>query len=204
MVVILDERVSSKDDVKALGISNGDYISLEPSCRITESGYIKSRFIDDKGGIACIFAMLKYLKENNLKPKYRTILSFPFYEETGTGAAYVPQEVEEYIAVDIGLIGPGLDGNEYSVSICAKDIVQTYDYELTNRLIGYAKKADCSYAVDVFTVYSSDACAAVKGGSNLRGAVCGMAVWCSHGVERTHIDGFCNTTNLLLAYTLDI
>lgn len=204
MVVILDEKVFSKEDVKALGINNGDYISLEASCCITENGYIKSRFIDDKGGVACIFTMLKYLKDNNLKPKYRTILSFPMYEETGTGGSYVPVEVEEYVAVDIGLIGPGLDGDEYSVSICVKDIVQPYDYELTNRMIEYAKKAECKYAVDVYSVYCSDACAAIQGGNNLRGAVVGMAVWCSHGVERTHIEGLSNTTNLLLAYALDI
>ena len=204
MIIILDENVTSKDDVKNLGINNGDYISLDPSCRITDNGYIKSRFIDDKGGIACVLTMLKYLNDNNLKPKYKTLLSFPFYEETGTGGGYVPDEVEEYIAVDIGLIGPGLDGNEYSVSICAKDIVQPYDYDLTNRMIEYAKKADCKYAVDVYTVYSSDACAAVKGGNNLRGAVVGMAVWCSHGVEKTHIEGMNNTTKLLLAYVLDI
>lgn len=204
MMVILDERVSSKADVNALGIRNGDFISFDPHCRFTPSGYLKSRFIDDKGAIACCFTMLKYLTENGLKPKYRTILAFPYSEEINFGGTYVPEGVSEYVAVDIGLIGPDCDGNEYSVSICAKDNSAPYDYELTNRLIGYAEKAGCEYAVDIFYRYGTDANAAVRAGNNLRAAAFGMAVYCSHGMERTHISGLRNTVNLLLAYVLDI
>ena len=171
---------------------------------MTENGYIKSRFIDDKGAVACVFAMLKYLTENNLKPKYRTILAFPYSEEIGMGGTYVPPEVSEYVAIDIGLIGPGYDGNEYAVSICGKDAAAPYDYELTNRLINYAEKAECDYEVDIYYHYGTDATAAVRAGNNLRAGTFGMAVWCSHGMERTHISGLLNTTNLLLAYVLDI
>ncbi len=204
MLVLLDEPVSSKAQVNALGIFNGDYVSVEPRCQVTENGYLKSRFIDDKAAVACCFTMLKYLGENGLKPKYRTILAFPYEEETGMGGTYVPAEAEEYVALDIGLIGPDYDGNEFKVSICAKDNASTYDYDLTNRLIAYAQKAGCEYAVDVFFSYGTDAHAATRGGNNLRPAAFGMAVWCSHGMERTHIKGLENTMNLLLAYTLDI
>ena len=204
MMVILDEKVSSKEDVYALGIRNGDFISIDPRCQITENGFVKSRFIDDKMAIACCFAMLKYLREHNLKPKYRTMLAFPYREEIGNGGAYVPEEVAEYIAMDIGLIGPDYDGDEFKVSICAKDNAGPYDYELVNRLVAYAEKADCDYAVDVFYRYSTDGNAAVRAGNNLRAAAFGMAVYCSHGMERTHITGLENTTNLLLAYVLDI
>ena len=204
MMVILDEKISSKEDVKALGIRHGDFISVEPRCQVTEKGYIKSRFIDDKGAIACVFTMLKYLSENNLKPKYRTMLAFPYSEEIGMGGTYVPPEVSEYVAIDIGLIGPDCDGNEYAVSICGKDAAAPYDFELTNRLIGYAEKAGCDYEVDVYYHYGTDANAAVRAGNNLRAATFGMAVWCSHGMERTHISGLLNTTNLLLGYVLDI
>ena len=204
MMIILDEKVASKEDVYALGIRNGDFISVDPHCQITESGFVKSRFIDDKGAIACCFAMLKYLRENNLKPKYRTMLAFPYREEIGSGGSYVPEEVSEYVAIDIGLIGPDYDGDEYKVSICARDNAGPYDYDLVNRLIAYAQKADCDYAVDVFYRYSTDGNAAVRAGNNLRAAAFGMAVYCSHGMERTHITGLENTTNLLLAYVLDI
>lgn len=204
MVVILDEDVKSKEDVYALGIRNGDFISADPRCQVTANGYLKSRYIDDKGAIACCFEALRYLKEKGLKPRYRTLFAFPYTEEIGFGGTCVPAEVSEYVAVDIGLIGPDLDGNEFSVSICAKDAAAPYDYDLTTRLVEYAKKAECDYAVDVFYRYGTDGNAAVRAGNNLRAAAFGMAVYCSHGVERTHISGLRSTVNLLLAYILDI
>ena len=204
MMVILDEKVSSKEDVYALGIRPGDFISINPRCQVTPSGYLKSRFIDNKGAMACCFAMLKYLTDNGLKPKYRTLLAFPYTEEIGFGGTYVPEEVSEYVAMDIGLIGPDYDGSEYKVSICAKDNSAPYDYDLTSRLVSYAEKAGCDYAVDTFYRYGTDGNAAVRAGNNLRAAAFGMAVYCSHGMERTHVTGLENTTNLLLAYVLDI
>ena len=200
MMIILDERVSSKADVNALGIRHGDLISIEPRCRFTDSGYIKSRFIDDKAAVAICFTMLDYFKETGLKPKYRTILSFPYMEEQGLGGTYVPAEVSEFVAIDIGLIGPGYDGNEYAVSICAKDNGMVYDYDLTSRLIGLADKIGCNYAVDIFYHYGTDANTAIKGGNNLKAGAFGMAVYCSHGMERTHMEGIENTCDLLIAY----
>lgn len=201
--VLLDEDVHSKEDVNALGIYNGDIISIAPRFQYTEKGYVKSRFIDDKGGVAACFAALKYLTENHLKPKYNTIFAFPYYEEDGFGGSFVPKGVSEYIAVDIGLIGPFLDGDERKVSICAKDVASVYDYELTNRLIALAKDAGCAHAVDVFYRYSTDGMAAMRAGNDLRVAAFGMAVYCSHGMERTHIEGLMNTAKLLLAYVLN-
>ena len=203
-VVLLDERVSSKAEVNALGIRNGDFVSVDPQCEVTSNGYLKSRFIDDKAAIACCFTMLKYLAEKGLKPAYRTILAFPYTEEIGFGGTFVFPEVSEYVALDIGLIGPDCDGDEFKVSICAKDAAAPYDYDLTNRLIAQAEKAGCDYAVDVFFRYGTDGNAAVRAGNNLRAAAFGMAVYCSHGRERTHVTGLENTMNLLLAYVLDI
>lgn len=202
MMIILDEKVSSKAEVNALGIRHGDLISIDPRCQVTANGYLKSRFIDDKAAVACCFVMLDYLKKTGRKPRYRTILAFPYSEEIGLGGTYVPDGVSEYVAVDIGLIGPGYDGNEFAVSICAKDAATPYDYGLTTRLIDTAERIGCNYAVDIFYRYGTDANAALRAGQNLRAAAFGMAVWCSHGMERTHIDGLCNTVDLLIAYTL--
>ncbi len=203
MMIVLDEDVHTKGEVEALGIRHGDVVSLDPQVEYTPNGYLKSRFIDDKGAVACCFTALKYLAENNLKPQYNTIFALPFYEEVGEGGSYVPQGVSEFVAIDIGLVGPDYDGDEHKVSICAKDGTGPYDYELTNRLIACAEKAELDYAVDIFYRYSTDAQAAVKGGNNLQIALFGMPVYCSHGRERTHIDGLNATTNLLLAYLLD-
>ncbi len=198
--VLLDEDVSCEKDVRELGILNGDFISVEPRFRKTEQGYVRSRYIDDKGAIACCFEALSYLKEQGKKPRYRTIFSFPYYEEVSLGGTYIPEGVSEMIAVDIGLIGPELCGHERAVSICAKDASAPYDIELTDRLIALAEKAECDYAVDCFYRYGTDARAALRAGHNLKAAVFGMAVYCSHGMERTHILGLENTTGLLIAY----
>ena len=202
MMIILDEKVRTKAEVNALGIRHGDMISVDPRCQVTPNGYLKSRYIDDKAAVACCFTMLKYLTENGLKPQYRTILAFPYNEEIGLGGTYVPSEVSEYVAVDIGLIGPDYDGDEFKVSICAKDNATPYDYELTTRLINIAERIGCDYAVDIFYRYGTDANAALKAGNNLKAGAFGMAVYCSHGMERTHIDGLNNTTDLLIGYTL--
>lgn len=202
MMILLDEKVRSKEEVNALGIRNGDVISIEPRCQFTEKGFIKSRFIDDKAAVACCFAMLKYLKDNGMQPKYRTILALPYMEEIGLGGTYVPEGVEEFVAVDIGLIGPDLDGSEYSVSICSKDNGTIYDYELTSKLVSIAEKLSLNYAVDIYYHYGTDANTALKAGHNLKAATFGTAVYCSHGMERTHMDGIENTMNLLLGYVL--
>ncbi len=202
MMVLLDEPVASKADVQALGIRNGDIISVDPRCQITPNGYLKSRFIDDKAAVACCLTVLKYMKAEGVKPKYRTLFAFPYCEEIGLGGTYVPAEVTEYVAVDIGLIGPDYDGNERKVTICAKDAATPYDYELTNHLIALAEKNNIDHAVDIFFRYGTDANAALKAGNNLRAAAFGMAVYCSHGMERTHIDGLVATADLLLSYLL--
>lgn len=203
MMILLDESVSSKEDVNALGIRHGDMVSVDPRCQVTPKGYLKSRFIDDKAAVACCFVALKYLKEQGMKPKYRTIFAFPYGEEIGLGGTYVPEEVSEYVAIDIGLIGPGYDGTEHKVTICAKDASTPYDYELTNRLIELAEKNEINYAVDIFYRYGTDANGALKAGNNLRAAAFGMPVYCSHGMERTHTDSLVATCDLLLAYLLE-
>jgi len=202
--VLLDQDVNSEKDVRNLGINNGDIISVEPRCQITPNGFVKSRFLDDKGSVASIFGTLKYLKENNLKPKYKTIVAIAYYEEVGMGGTYVPNGVEEFVSVDIGLVGPDMSGSEHAVTIIAKDGAAPYDYELTSRLLRQAKQIDCNHAIDVFYHYSSDAITAVRAGNNLRHAAFGMGVYCSHGMERTHVDALTATAELLLAYLMDI
>ena len=203
MVIILDEDISSKEEVQALGISNGDYVSIDPRMQLTNNGYLKSRFIDDKGAIACCFASIKYLQDNKLQPACNVTFAIPYNEEIGFGGTYIPEGVSEYLAIDIGLIGPDLEGNEHSVSICAKDNASPYDYELTNRLIECAKTTDTKFAIDVFYRYGTDANAAMRAGNNLRAAAFGMAVYCSHGMERTQLDGMVGTANILLEYLLN-
>ena len=203
VIVRIDEKVSSAKDVTNLGIDNGDYIFIEPKFTITESGFIKSRFIDDKASVCVILSVLKYLKENNLKPTYDTYVYFVNHEEVGHGAATISNEITEFVTVDMGCVGKDLAGNEYAVSIAAKDSGGPYDYELTTRLINLAKNNSVNYVVDIFPYYGSDVGAAYRSGRDLKGALIGQGVHASHGMERTHIDGIINTMKLLTLYLLN-
>lgn len=202
MFVRLDERVLSEEDVIKLGISNGDYICYDTKTQITESGFLKSRFIDDKGSVCAILAVLKYLHDNNLKPKYDTYVYFVNQEEVGHGAATVDSDISEFVTVDMGCIGKDLAGNEYAVSICAKDSGGPYSYDLTSKLINLASSNNINYVVDIFPYYGSDIGAAWRSGVDCKGALIGPGVDASHGMERTHLDGIVATSELLLKYLL--
>lgn len=200
MHVRIDEMVKSKEDVLALGINNGDYIAIDPKTTITSSGFIKSRFLDDKMSVAILFGMLKTLHETNKKPLHNIILTISTFEEVGHGSSYISDQIDELIAVDMGCIGLDLDCSEYDVSICAKDGSGPYDYEITSRFIQLAKDHQLQYAVDIYPFYSSDVSAALRGGQNIKGALIGPGVAASHGMERTHIQAVENTLKLILAY----
>jgi putative aminopeptidase FrvX len=200
MMVRIDEIVESKDDVLALGISSGDYISFDAEYEYTPKGFIKSRHLDDKASVAVLLGLLKEMSEKKLVPQKSIKLLISNYEEVGFGASWIPEDITELIAVDMGVVGNDLNGSEYKVSICAKDSNGPYDYDLTDRLIALAKENKIDYVVDIFPHYGSDVSAALKGGNNIRGALIGQGVHSSHGMERTHIKGLENTYKLLVAY----
>ena len=200
MEVRIDEVVKSKEDVEKLGIAPGDFIFIDPKTTITESGFIKSRFIDDKGSVSALIAMIEMFKREDITPKYTTKILISTYEEVGHGAAYIPADITEMISVDMGCIGEDLSCSEYDVSICAKDSSGPYDYNMVTELVNLAKKNELSYVVDIYPMYGSDVSAALRGGNDIRGALIGPGVHASHGMERTHVSALENTIKLLTAY----
>ena len=202
MHVKLDEEVKSVDDVKKLGILPGDFICYDPKAVITENGFIKSRFLDDKLSVAIILSALKYFKDNKITPTHNVCVVFSTSEEVGHGLAHLPWEVIEFLAVDMGCIGDDLSCTEYDVSICAKDSSGPYDYELTTRLINLAKEAELSYAVDIYPMYGSDVSAARYAGHDIKGALIGPGVAASHGMERSHMKAVENAWKLLCLYLM--
>lgn len=198
MVVRIDEKVRNKNDVLNLGINNGDFICYNPKVEIIND-FVKSRFLDDKASAGILITLLKYLKENKIIPNSNLIFIFSTYEEVGHGTCNIP-ELDEFLAVDMGCVGKDLDGNEYAVSICAKDSFSPYDYDLTTKLINLAKDHGINYVIDVFPKYSSDVSAGLRGGNDFKGALIGPGVHASHGMERTHLEGLINTFNLLIEY----
>ena len=202
--IVLDEPVKSADDVRALGIEAGDFVCFDPRTVITESGYIKSRFLDDKLSAAMLLALAKEIKDNNRTLKRKVYLHFTVYEEVGHGAsASVPNDAEELISVDMGCVGDGLTCTEREVSICAKDSGGPYNYAVTTALVEAAKSVGAKYAVDVYPHYGSDVEASLRSGWDVRHGLIGAGVYASHGYERSHIEGVENTLKLLEAYVLD-
>ena len=199
--LLLDEYVNSKEEVEALGIMPGDYITFDPRTIVTESGFIKSRFLDDKLSAAILLGYAKYLKESGITPKRRIHLGFTSYEEVGHGgAADIPEGVTEMISVDMGCVGENLQCDETMVSICAKDRNGPYDYDVTSELIRLAKENNIRYAVDIYTNYGADVGVALKAGHNVRHGLIGPGVYASHGYERSHKMGAEATLQLLQAY----
>ena len=203
MEVVLDEDVRSADDVKKLGISNGDIVAFDTRTVVTKSGYIKSRFLDDKLSVAAVLGFAKLLKEEKALPERKIYLHITVYEEVGHGAAAVPFDgITEVLSVDMGCIGDGLSCTEKQVSICAKDSGGPYNYDMTTRLIEAAKKTGADFAVDVYPHYGSDAEATLRGGHDFRHGLIGPGVYSSHGYERSHIDGVEQTIRLLAGFTI--
>ena len=200
MEVRIDEEAASREEVEALGIAPGDFISFDPKFSYTESGFIKSRHLDDKASVAILLGLLRYLKDTGKQPEKTLIIAISNYEEVGFGCSFLPPEVEELLAVDMGAVGADLKGEERRVSICARDSSGPYDFDMTNRLISLAREYGIDYAVDVFPHYSSDVSAALRGGNDIRGALIGPGVRASHGQERTHRKGLEQTWLLLAAY----
>ena len=199
--VILDENVKTKEDTEKLGIMTGDFVCFDPRTTVTKSGYIKSRFLDDKLSVGILLGYAKYLKEEHVTPERMIYQHITVFEEVGHGgAASIPEGVTEVISVDMGCVGEGLACDETQVSICAKDSHGPYHYDVVSGLIKAAKENNIDFAVDVYPHYGSDADVALTAGYDVRHGLIGAGVYASHGYERSHVDGVKNTFGLLKAY----
>ena len=202
--IVLDEDVRSAEDSRKLGIEVGDIVCFEPRTRRTASGYLKSRFLDDKLSVGILLGFAKYLSDNGIVPARKIWVHVTVYEEVGHGgSASVPAGITEAISVDMGCVGYGLGCTEKQVSICAKDSGGPYSYEVVGKLIDAAKKTNADYAVDVYPFYGSDVEATLRSGVDIRHGLIGAGVYASHGYERSHMDGVYNTLKVLAGY-LDV
>jgi putative aminopeptidase FrvX len=201
--VVLDEDVKKKEDTEKLGIAVGDFVCFEPNVRITKTGYIKSRFLDDKLSVGILLGLAKYIHDEKVTPSRALYVHVTVYEEVGHGGAgNVPAGCTEAISVDMGCVGEGLVCSERQVSICAKDSGGPYSYSVVKGLIEAAKKSGADYAVDIYPFYGSDVEATLRSGNDLRHGLIGAGVYASHGYERSHRDGAENTLRLLTEYAL--
>lgn len=200
MEILLDENVDSDQDTLALGIQTGDIIAMDPRTVVTESGYIKSRFLDDKLSAAILLGLARAVHEDAWKLNRKVSLLFTVYEEVGHGGSVVPDDTEEMISVDMGCVGSDLGCTERMVSICAKDSGGPYNYDLITALSNLAKEKKLDYAIDVYPHYGSDVETTLRAGYDIRHGLIGPGVYASHNYERSHMDGVHNTFELLKAY----
>ena len=200
MEILLDEPVSTKAETLALGIQTGDIIAMDPRTVITESGYIKSRFLDDKLSASILLGIAKIVKDESLSFHRKISLLFTVYEEVGHGGSFVPEDTTEMISVDMGCVGADLGCTERMVSICAKDSGGPYNYDLITELSNIAKEEQLDYAIDVYPHYGSDVEATLHAGYDIRHGLIGPGVYASHNYERSHLDGVKNTFLLLTTY----
>lgn len=200
MEILLDENIASDQDTLALGIQTGDIIAMDPRTVVTESGYIKSRFLDDKLSAAILLGLARAVREDAWKLNRKVSLLFTVYEEVGHGGSVVPDDTEEMISVDMGCVGSDLGCTERMVSICAKDSGGPYNYDLITALSNLAKEKKLDYAIDVYPHYGSDVETTLRAGYDIRHGLIGPGVYASHNYERSHMDGVHNTFELLKAY----
>lgn len=197
----LDEVVNNKDDVRKLGIQVGDFVSFDPRVEITNSGFIKSRHLDDKASVAILLQLIKQIKVEQIELPHTTHFLISNNEEIGYGGnSNIPEQTIEYLAVDMGAIGDGQSSDEFTVSICVKDASGPYHYELRKNLVQLAAENKIPYKLDIYPYYGSDASAAIRAGHDIVHGLIGPGIDASHAYERTHQSSIENTTKLLFHY----
>jgi putative aminopeptidase FrvX len=203
MEVRVDQPFRSKKDAEEAGISVGDFVSFTPRFEETESGFIKSRHLDDKASVAILMYLIKEIQQLSLALPYTTHFLISNNEEIGYGGnSNIPEATVEYLAVDMGAIGDGQSTDEFTVSICAKDSGGPYHFGLRKHLTALAEKHNIEYKVDIYPYYGSDATAAIRAGADVVHGLIGPGIDASHAYERTHVSSLKNTTALIKEYLL--
>ncbi|MEF2246390.1 peptidase M42 [Paenibacillus sp. IITD108] len=202
LVLYLDEPVANEKDVEALGILCGDIVSLEPRLVLTDNGYIKCRFLDDKINVAILLTYMHFLKKENQILKRKIYAYFSMHEEIMHGGACgFPKDTEEILALDVGCVAPLQNSSEYKVTICAADSRFPYNRKSLKKLIDVANDHNISYTLDIFTpTYGTDADLALLAGYDVRHSLIGPGVVGTHSYERTHKLSLINTFDLLNSY----
>lgn len=199
--VRIDVRTANEQETRELGIEVGDFVAFDPRVEVSEAGFVRSRHLDDKASVACIYGAMKAIVEAGLMPTQRATIHISNYEEVGHGAsAGWPDDLAELVTVDMAAAGGIQNSDEFSVGICVKDSGGPYHYDLTQRMIELSESAEIPYKLDVYPYYGSDGEAYWRAGGDVTVALIGPGVDSSHHYERTHIDSLSATARLIVEY----
>lgn len=199
--VRVDEFTDSADDLADLGIRVGDFVAVDAYPQVTRSGFLKSRHLDDKAGVAAAIGACKALVDADLRAPVRTHLLVTIAEEVGQGAAHgLHEDVAELVSIDSAITAPGQASTETAVNVAMQDSSGPFDYHLTRRLLELCDELELPAQRDVFTYYRSDVASAIEAGAETRAALIGFGTDASHGYERTHLEGVRRVAELVAAY----
>ncbi len=199
----VDEPCSNLDHLWDLGFRVGDFIAVDTGTEFLDNGFVNSRYLDDKAGVACMLAAAKALRDAGQEPALDSNLLFTISEEVGVGASHVLHgDVAEMVAVDNGTVAPNQNTCEFGVTVAMKDSSGPFDRHLTQHLIDLCKRDQLEFSRDIFNYYRSDAAAALEAGNDIRTALVCFGLDASHGYERIHIRSLDNVAKLLAGYLL--
>lgn len=202
--VRLDERTTSAEETRLLGIDVGDFVYFDVRVEQSEAGYIRSRFLDDKACVACALAAIKALRDSGVTPAQRTTFLISNFEEVGHGGVdSLPDDLDELVVMDMACIGEGLQGDELHCSLCVKDSSGPYSKRLSDKLRGIAERRGIDLKTDVYPFYGSDGSAYWRAGGRAEVALIGPGVDTSHGYERTNVDALNDTAALIAEYLVE-
>ncbi len=201
MEVRLDANTRSADETRALGIHVGDFVAFDPRVETGPAGFVRSRHLDDKASIACVFGAVQAMLKAGVKPAQRTTIHISNYEEVGHGAASgFPADLVELLTIDMAAVGRGQASDEFSACICVKDSGGPYHVDMNRKLVRLALAAGIPHQTDIYPYYGSDGEAYWRAGGDVRVGLIGPGVDASHNYERTHVDSLAHTAQLIVEY----
>ena len=128
----LHVAVDGKEILRGLDIEIGDIIAIDPLPEFLDNGFIVSRHLDNKAGVAVMLAALKALEDDQAETPVDIHFLFTIAEEVGVGAASIlTHDVASMIAVDNGTTAPGQNSDEFGVTIAMADQTGPFDFHLT-------------------------------------------------------------------------
>jgi peptidase M42 family hydrolase len=195
-----DDFCTSVEELSERGFHIGDFVSFDPMTELN-NGFINSRHLDNKVGVASMLGAAKALKDAGVVPPVTVHLLFTISEEVGTGASAIFQgNVAEMVAVDNSTAAPNQNSRERGVTISMKDSTGPFDYHLTHKLLDLCTRFEIEHQRDVFKYYRCDAASALEAGNDMRVALVCFGCDASHGYERTHQDSLISLVELLSLY----
>ncbi|MFZ2101903.1 MAG: osmoprotectant NAGGN system M42 family peptidase [Oricola sp.] len=199
----VDALARNREDIERLGIDVGDIIAIDPQPEFLDNGFIVSRHLDNKAGVAVMLAAIKAMQDEGAETPVDIHWLFTIAEEVGVGASSIlTSDIASMITVDNGTTAPGQNSDEFGVTIAMADQTGPFDYHLTKKLVDLCQENEIRYQKDVFRYYRSDSASAIEAGHDVRTALITFGVDASHGYERIHTHALRSLAELITAYAV--